>query len=100
MTKVQLQEIRWDPIHVHQPPAFTDPSQVQSPPYRREPYVRVTFPEGNRQDAKAERWSHTHVLIRWRADPGRPPQSAWVPAGWVERIPREDSSWRDAYDLH
>lgn len=100
MTKVRPSKIVVEPPRVYEPPAFTDPHQVTSAPYRREPYVRITFPDGRLQDAKARRWSPTHVLVLWQNDPDRPPHSAWVPAGWVQRITREESSWRDPYDFH
>lgn len=86
-------------IQVFEPPAFTDPHQVSSAPYRREPYVRARFPDGTTQDCKVPRWSPTHVLLHWQEDPARAPRSAWVPTSWVQRIPREESSWRDPYDL-
>lgn len=75
-----------------------DPDEVQSAPYRREPYVRVELPDLGAVDAKATRWTKERVLIRWvNADHDN--QSAWVPAEWVTRIDRAESSWRDPYDL-
>lgn len=74
------------------------PEDVVSAPYRREPYVRVELPDLGTVDAKATRWTKERVLIRWvSADHDN--QSAWVPAEWVTRIDRADSSWRDPYDL-
>lgn len=72
--------------------------EVQSAPYRREPYVRVELPDLGTVDAKATRWTETRVLIRW-VDAAHDSRSAWVPAEWVTRISREESAWRDPYDL-
>lgn len=69
---------------------------TSGPPSGLEPYVRVSFPV---QDAKAMRWTRTHVLVQWPDDAHHPVQ-AWVPASWVQRIPREQSSWTDPYDRH
>lgn len=74
------------------------PDEVQSAPYRREPYVRVELPDLGRVDAKARKWAKDRVLIVWEtADHDR--QSAWVPADWLTRISRAESSWQDPYDL-
>ena len=81
-------------------PAFRSPAEVRSAPYRREPYVRATLPDGSTVDAKVVRWSPSHALIHWQDDPAGPHREAWVPGAWCERIDREDSAWRDPYDLH
>lgn len=81
-------------------PPFTDPAQVQSAPYRREPYVRAELPDGSTVDGKAVRWSATHALIHWQERPGGPHCEAWVPGSWCERIERADSTWRDPEDRH
>lgn len=86
-------------FRVFEPPAFASPDEVQSSPYRREPYVRAHLPE-EVVDGKVTRWSSTHVLVSWVPAPGVGPRSALVPAGWVSRIEREQSAWRDPYDLH
>lgn len=72
--------------------------EVQSAPYRREPYVRVDLPDLGTVDAKVRRWTPTRVLIAWD-DEHHDRRNAWVPAEWVNRISREESSWRDPYDL-
>ena len=87
------------PFYVHQPPAFTDPRQVTSAPYRREPYARVRLPDGSTLDAKAVRFSPTHLLLSWRDHPGAAPSQMWVPRAWAHRIPREQSSYQDPDDL-
>lgn len=74
------------------------PDDVVSAPYRREPYVRVELPDLGTVDAKVTRWTASRVLIRW-VDDAQDSRSAWVPAEWVTRISREESSWRDPYDL-
>jgi len=84
-------------IQVYEGPAFTTPQQVHSTPYNREPYVRVTLPDEGRVDAMVTRWSPTHVLISWEDTPGGERRQAWVPAGWVKRIPFEESAWKDSY---
>lgn len=71
---------------------------VTHAPYRREPYVRVRFPDGTTQDAKAVAWTRTQVLVHW--DDGRRHHERWAPAAAVTRICREDSTWQDPYDLH
>lgn len=81
-------------------PAFRSPAEVRSAPYRREPYVRATLPDGSTVDGKVVRWSPSHVLLHWQDDPAGPHREAWVPGAWCERIDREDSAWRDPYDLH
>ena len=81
-------------------PPFTAPAQVQSAPYRREPYVRATLPDGSTVDGKVVRWPPSHALIHWQDDPAGPHREAWVPGPWCERIDREESAWRDPYDLH
>lgn len=80
-------------------PAFRSPAEVRSAPYRREPYVRATLPDGSTVDGKVARWSPSHVLLHWQDDPAGPHREAWVPGAWCERIDREDSAWRDPYDL-
>ncbi|MGJ9371825.1 hypothetical protein [Nesterenkonia sp. CF4.4] len=75
-----------------------DPAKVKSAPYRREPYVRVELPDLGTVDAKVRRWTPTRVLVVWDDD-AHDRRSAWVPADWVTRIDRAESSWRDPYDL-
>lgn len=75
-----------------------DPNEVVSAPYRREPYVRVDLPDLGTVDAKVRRWTKTRVLVLWETE-HHDKQSAWVPAGWVMRIDRAESRWRDPYDL-
>ncbi len=86
-------------ITVYQGPAFTSPAQVNSAPYRREPYARVRLPDRGLVDGKIMRWSASHVLLHWQDDPAGAHREAWVPAAWCERIRREDAAWRDPYDL-
>lgn len=74
------------------------PDEVQSAPYRREPYVRVELPDLGTVDAKVTRWTQARVLIRW-VDDAHDSRSAWVPAEWVTRINRAESRWQDPYDL-
>ena len=73
------------------------PGAVTHAPYRREPYVRVRFPDGNVVDAKAAGWTSSYVLLHW-IDDGQA-CNEWVPAHAVRRITREDSSWQDPYDV-
>lgn len=74
------------------------PDEVQSAPYQREPYVRGELPDLGTVDAKVRRWTPTRVMIVWD-DAAHDRRSAWVPAEWVNRISRAESSWRDPYDL-
>jgi len=69
---------------------------VTHAPYRREPYIRVLFPDGA-VDAKAVAWTRVEVLAHWVVDGQHHEQ--WVPANTVTRINRADSSWQDPYDL-
>ena len=80
-------------------PAFLALSELRSARYRSEPYARVRFPDGVSVDGKAVRWSRTHALMHWVPDPAGPPREAWVPLGWCEWIGRDDSAWRDPYDV-
>jgi len=68
--------------------------------YRREPYVRATLQrtDGGTEtvDAKAVRWTATHICINWVADGET--FDFWVPADTVTRITRRESSWKDVYD--
>lgn len=85
-------------VEVFDGPAWQSVDEIGSAPYRREPYVRVRLPD-EVVDAKATRWSRTHVLLHWVPVPGAAPRNAWVPAEWVTRISRDESSWRGPYDL-
>ncbi|MGM0929750.1 MAG: hypothetical protein ACQEXN_08590 [Actinomycetota bacterium] len=64
--------------------------------YCREPYVRVKL-DGTTLDAKAISWGRTSVQLKWIDAQGFS-RTAWVPAGTVRRIHRDESSWRDPYD--
>ncbi|MGW6174985.1 hypothetical protein ACWF5H_15980 [Arthrobacter sp. NPDC055138] len=64
--------------------------------YCREPYVRVQL-DGGTLDAKAISWDQTSVQVKW-IDTRGSSRTAWVPAGKVRRIHRDESSWRDPYD--
>lgn len=75
--------------------SIPDPADVTHAPYRREPYVRVQW-EGGTVDAKAVAWTRMHVLVHWE---GETVHDHWVPAADVRRITREESRWRDPYDL-
>ncbi len=72
------------------------PGHITHAPYRREPYIRVSFPDGVR-DGKALAWTPDMVLFH--AEPEGEVTNAWVPASTVRRIPREESAWIDPYDL-
>lgn len=74
-----------------------NPADVRGPKPHQRHYVRVELPDLGRVDAKATRWTDDRVLIRW-ADEKNTPSSAWVPADWVTRISRDESSWQDVYD--
>lgn len=72
------------------------PGPVTHAHYRREPYVRCRT---GREvvDGKAVAWTRTYVLLHWIDDDGAA-HNRWVPASSVQRIPRDDSAWRDPYD--
>lgn len=72
------------------------PEHLTRAPAYKEPYVRVSFPDGT-VDAKAKAWSSDAVLVRW-AEAGDVPHTAWVPASWCNRISRDESAWQDGYD--
>ena len=82
-----------DSLRVYDGPAFLDPSEMGSARYGREPLVRVALPDREDVDAMACRWSASHVLVSWQDVPGGPMLSAWVPAGWVERIKPDVARW-------
>lgn len=86
-----------DVIPVFDGPPFTSPAEVQSAPYRREPYVRATGGTLGTVDAKVCRYSSTHLLLSWQERAGGPYLSAWVPQHWCTRIPRAASAWSDPY---
>jgi hypothetical protein len=65
-------------------------------PYMREPYVRAHL-ETETVDAKAIGWTREHVHLKWQ-DKDWQMHTRWVPAAWVKRISREESSWQDPYD--
>jgi hypothetical protein len=48
--------------------------------------------------AKAIGWTREHVQLKWQ-DSEFEIHTRWVPASWVKRISREESSWQDPYDL-
>jgi hypothetical protein len=62
----------------------------------REPYVRAQLETGP-VDAKAIGWTREHVHLKWQ-DADLEMHTRWVPASWVKRISRDESSWRDPYD--
>lgn len=74
------------------------PGNVTHAPYRREPYIRVQLDDGWTVDAKAAAWTRTHVLAHWIDGDGKA-WDRWVEARCVRRIPRDESDWRDPYDL-
>ena len=74
-----------------------DPADVTRAPYRREPYVRVTWQDGSVRDGKAMAWTRDRVLFH--AEPEGVVTDEWVPAWAVVRIPREESGWIDPYDV-
>lgn len=74
-----------------------DPADVVHAPYRRELYVRVSYPDGTVRDGKALAWTRDRVLFH--AEPEGIVTDEWVPASAVRRISREQSSWVDPYDL-
>lgn len=60
--------------------------------------MRAQLDYGRTVDAKVSAWIRTHVLLHWMDQNGK----AWnvgVRAGRVQRIPAEESGWRDPYDL-
>lgn len=67
-------------------------------PYNREPYVRAQLDDGTTVDAKAIGWTSQHVHLKWQ-DAAYEMRTRWVPASWVERISRDESSWKDPYDI-
>lgn len=73
------------------------PGRVTQAPYRREPYIRVSFSNGAVRDGKAAAWTSEYVLFH--AEPEGVVVNEWVPASAVKRIRREESSWIDPYDL-
>jgi hypothetical protein len=70
---------------------------VTRAPYRREPYVRATI-DGTTIDAKAIGWTREHVHLKWQ-DAEYEMHTLWVPATAVHRIERDESAWRDPYDI-
>ena len=69
--------------------------------YLGEPYVRARVPRVDGRpddlvDAKAARWTSTHVLLHWETAAGG--WNVWVEADRVTRIRRRDSSWQFVYD--
>ncbi|TJY72316.1 hypothetical protein E4J89_01070 [Arthrobacter sp. CAU 1506] len=78
------------------PGAIAHPSQTVRAPYCREPYVQVDL-DGTTLHAKAVSWDRTSVQLKW-IDVQGSARTAWVPAGKVRRIHRDESSWRDPYD--
>ena len=73
------------------------PGRVVHETYRREPYVRVTLPNGRSMDGKAVAWTREFVLVHWMDDRMNV-FNRWVPAAAVRRIPRDESAWQDPYD--
>ncbi|NKX56286.1 hypothetical protein [Arthrobacter mobilis] len=70
---------------------------VTRAPYMREPYVRITHNNVS-VDGKAIGWTSEHVHFKWQ-DGDFKMHTRWVPASWVKRISREESSWQDPYDI-
>ncbi|WP_341394082.1 hypothetical protein [Arthrobacter sp. G119Y2] len=72
--------------------------RITHAPYRREPYVRAQLPQFGTVDAKAAAWTRTQVLLHWIDEHGKA-HNEWVLAVRVRRITREESRWRDPYDV-
>lgn len=73
-------------------------------PYRREPYARVSLQLAGggteTRDAKVlARTGDSAFLNITFPGPDLRPVSLWIPSRQAARIPAEDSSWRDPYDL-
>ena len=94
MTKV-------DPSALNFPERGWAPDSTRYPatraPYRQEPYVRAVV-DGVEVDAKAIGWTSAHVHLKWVDDDGET-WTRWVMATDVRRIAREESRWRDPYDI-
>ena len=74
-----------------------DPDRVHRPTYNREPYARVTFPDGTTRDGKVVAWQDDMVRFRW-VENDHDHRLLWLPAAAVRRIPRRESSWQHVYD--
>lgn len=72
------------------------PGKVTHAPYRKEPYIRVTYRDGSKRDGKALAWTPAWVLLHTEKESV---YEEWVPAPAVARIPRQDSEWQDPYDI-
>jgi hypothetical protein len=95
VNKVDVMEARQG---LHRSGGRSPAGRITHAPYRREPYVRAQLPRFGTVDAKAAAWTQTQVLLHWIDDNGRV-HNEWVLALHVRRITREESSWRDPYDL-
>lgn len=73
---------------------------VTRAPYQREPYVRACLSpdSGETVDGKAIGWTREHVHLKWQ-DADFKMHTRWIPAAWVKRITRAESSWQDPYDI-
>ncbi|MCG2622697.1 hypothetical protein LVY72_12365 [Arthrobacter sp. I2-34] len=74
-----------------------DVEPVTRPSYNREPYVRVRM-EMEAVNGKAIAWTRNYVQVKWQ-DHDLSVEIRWVPASWVKRISRDESIWRDPYDI-
>jgi len=79
---------RWHPDFEQEP--------VTRPRYNREPYVRARM-EMETVNGKAIAWTRNYVQVKWQDD-DLSIETRWVPASWVTRISRAESSWQDPYD--
>lgn len=73
---------------------------VTRAPYMQEPYVRAQLDPGGSEtvDGKAIGWTREHVHFKWQ-DADYTMHTRWIPAAWVKRITRQESRWKDPYDL-
>lgn len=49
-------------------------------------------------DAKVRGWTKDAVLVHWQGEDGRV-HNVWLTSESVTRISRDESSWRDPYDV-
>jgi len=75
--------------------------------YGREPYIRITLPDGRIKEGRAYAWTNDKVLAQWPDHDAPPRQIAWmtthVQESWIDayhltRIPRREATMRNPYD--
>lgn len=83
-------------------PGMTPGAGASRYPYNREPYGRARIPTAQGDlvvDGKVLMTEHGSLVEFWRDAGVLGILDVFIPAAWVEPIPRDASEWRHCYDI-